>query len=288
MPNKPSHHHHLVPQFWLRNFSVDGEVETTTIGDESIQRRPPKSIMARKHFYSDKSKDVSDEVEKFLQTFEGPASSVFRTVISSQQVPGPEGASAIARFAMAQWARTKRGRQLILEQVEAASDPAVPESMNLAGVSDPFVRRIHLELIKTRIFQLTEMLDDWVWFVRVSSDDGLILSDNPVVPFVHRAGRALPMWRYPGIADGLSIPLSAHVEILVTPKPEKILGAEYPQGATLDLAPGGSQAIRWLQWMNAEERVVWDPNYAPGDQEWWKGMRKERARLELKGFFEIK
>lgn len=117
--------HHVVPEFYLKRFSLDGEIELVARDDpKDVVCTGVSAALAQKHFYSIDTDEGRDTiVEKmFASKIEGPGARAIARVIDDRRpsiLPGLRG--PIAAFLAFQFVRGPAARQSAVEFFKASS-----------------------------------------------------------------------------------------------------------------------------------------------------------------------
>ena len=113
--------HHYVPQFYLKNFSIDGDRVTVQLYNHETSLFIPKSTIkgqAKEKFLYGKD----DSIEKDLSKLEGAVSNLFHDPITKITPPiEPENYKLLLEFIIIQLFRTKKAARNLLNDLNSAS-----------------------------------------------------------------------------------------------------------------------------------------------------------------------
>lgn len=186
---------HYVPQFYLRNFSVNGKTIGAYITDKdrNIPQAPIKHQASADYFYSENMK-----IEGALSDMEGLASAIIDELISAPKLKlTRENAYTLYAFTMIQLGRTlaqanliqenynKMAKMMLRKIVEAKRQSADAEEVSLITdeVLDNFevnVNQPGLQALGTQA-QIVNMCIDLKFKVLINNTDvAFLTSDNPV------------------------------------------------------------------------------------------------------------
>lgn len=179
--------HHYVPQFYLKNFSIDSEKKNISVFNIKSQKYVEKALIRyqtrKAYFYG---KDL--EIEKIMQKLENEASYLFKEIISKVKLPT---ISSHERFILLRFILISKERTLLsAEQINEMIDMTIKQIWRKDKTKEEFLTSHNFQFdnaiafVINQIFGLVENFSTLnIKILHNHTGIDFITSDNPVSPY---------------------------------------------------------------------------------------------------------